>query len=127
MPWETEGDGVRFTGYLTDLMTAIMEVYQEETAAGRVTASTGVYVTATAIVLREVIIESLPEEPGTADFIQRISDALSEDSDGTVSISTFQLLDDIAEEIDEAAWRRWLADPAARAAIADVASSAFAE
>ena len=43
MPWETDGDGIRFSGHLTDLMTLIMTCYDQDTEAGTVTATpTGV-------------------------------------------------------------------------------------
>jgi hypothetical protein len=127
MPWEADGDGIRFSGHLTDLMTVIMTAYDQDTAAGTITATPGVYVTATAIVLREVMLESLAEQPDAVEFLQRVSDSLEEDEDGTVTIETFQLLDDVAEHIEAIAWERWLADPSARAAIAEVAGNTFAE
>jgi hypothetical protein len=127
MPWETEGDGVRFSGHLTDLMTAIVGAYDEEIAAGTITADHGVYVTAVAIVLREILLEQLANEPEAVDFLKRVGDTLEEAPDGTVTIQTFALLDDVAEHIEDVAWRQWLADPAARAAIADVTANAFAQ
>jgi hypothetical protein len=86
-----------------------------------------VYVTATAVVLREILLEALADQPDAEEFLQRASDSLTEDDDGTVTMQTFQLLDDIAEHIESIAYEQWLADPAARAAIAEVAGSAFAE
>jgi len=127
MPWQTEGDGIRFSGFLTELMTAIMQAYDEDKTSGSVTASPGVYVTAAAIVLREIVLETLAEQPGTAEFLKRVSDSLAEEIDGTVTVRTFELLDDIAEHIERPAYEQWLSDPAARAAIADVATNAYAE
>jgi len=127
MPWEVEGDGIRFSGHLTDLMTVVMTAYEDDTASGAVTASPGVYVTATAVVMREIVLETLAEQPDAEEFIARASDSLSEAEDGTITMQTFQFLDDIAEHIEAVAYERWLADPAVRAAIADVAGNAFAE
>jgi hypothetical protein len=127
MPWEADGDGVRFSGHLTDLMTLIMTAYDQDAESGAITASPGVYVTATAVVLREILLEALADQPDAEEFLQRASDSLTEDDDGTVTMQTFQLLDDIAEHIESIAYEQWLADPAARAAIAEVAGSAFAE
>ena len=127
MPWEADGDGIRFSGHLTDLMTLIMTAYDQDTEAGLVTASPGVYVTATAIVMREILLEALAEQPDAAEFLQRASDSLTESESGTITMQTFQLLDDIAEHIEAIAYEQWLSDPAARAAIAEVAGNAFAE
>jgi hypothetical protein len=127
MPWETEGDGVRFSGHLTDLMSAIVTAYKEESDASRVVCSTGAYVTATAIVIREILLEQLADEPQAAEFLVRVGDALDEDDEGTVTIRTFDLLDDVAGHIEGQAWQAWLADPAARAAIAEIAEGAVAE
>ena len=127
MPWEAEGEGIRFTGHLTDLMTLIMTAYEEETSAGTVVASPGVYVTAAAIVIREILIETLSDQPEAAEYLDRVSAMLEEDDDGTVTIQTFALLDNVAEHIESVAYEQWLADPAARAAIAEVAGNAFAE
>ena len=127
MPWETDGDGIRFSGHLTDLMTLIMTCYDQDTEAGTVTATPGVYVTAAAIVMREILIEALADQPDAEEFLARASDSLHEAEDGTITMQTFQLLDDIAEHIEAIAYEQWLSDPAARAAIAEVASNAFAE
>ncbi|HEY5540998.1 MAG TPA: hypothetical protein VIL41_06050 [Coriobacteriia bacterium] len=127
MPWEADGDGIRFSGYLTELMTLIMTAYDQDTESGAVTASPGVYVTATAVVLREILIETLADQPDAAVFLKRVTDSLAEDEDGVVTIETFQLLDDVAEHIEAVAWEQWLADPAARAAIAEVAGNAFGD
>ena len=125
MPWETEGDGIRFSGLLTDLMTAVMTAYDEDKAAGTVSVDPGAYVTATAVVLREIVIEALAEQTDAAEFVDKISDSLEEDEDGTIAIQTFSILDDIAEHIEPVAWHQWIADPGARAAIAEVSSNAF--
>jgi hypothetical protein len=127
MPWETDGDGVRFSGHLTDLMTVIMTAYDEDTASGAVTAAAGVYVTATAVVLREILLETLADQPDAAEFVEKVANSLEEDDNGTVTIQTFSILDDIAEHIEAVAWERWLADPGARAAIAEVSGNAFQE
>jgi hypothetical protein len=127
MPWEADGDGIRFSGHLTDLMTVIMAAYEEDTASGAVTASPGVFVTATAIVMREILLEALADQPDAAEFLERVGATLEEDDDGTVSIQTFALLDDVAEHIEAIAYEQWLSDPAARSAIAEVASNAFGE
>ena len=127
MPWESEGDGVRFAGHLADLMALVMTAYEADTASGAVTASPGVFVTATAIVFREILIDSLAQKPEAVDFVERIGVMLEEDDDGTVRMQTFALLDDVAEHIEAVAYERWLADAAVRAAIADVAGNAFAD
>jgi hypothetical protein len=87
----------------------------------------GVYVTASAIVLREILLENLKNDPDAAEFMQRVSDSLTEDDDGTVTISTFALLEDIAEHIDPTAVEAWVSDPAARSAIAELGTHAFSE
>ncbi len=125
MPWETEDGGIRFSGELADLMALIMTAYDQDTEAKITDVSAGVYVTATAIVLREVIIESLEETEETADFIKRVSDALQEDEDGAIEISTFALLDDIAENIKPEALDTWMASKKVRDAINDLALHAF--
>jgi voltage-gated potassium channel Kch len=125
MPWESVDGGIRFSGHLTDLMTTLMSGYDADTEAGKITAEPGVYITAAAIVIREILLEQLASSPEAAEFLDRVGDSLTEDPDGTVSIQTFALLDDVAEHIERVAWEQWLADPAARAAIAEVASNAF--
>jgi len=127
MPWETEGEGVRFSGHLTDLMTAILAAYEEETRAGAITSNPGVYVTASAIVIREILLDQLAEQPEAGEFLARVEAALEEDEDGTVTVQTFQVLDDVAEHIEAVAWQAWIADPAARAAIAEVTNNVFSE
>ena len=127
MPWEADGDGIRFSGHLTDLMTVIMAAYEEDTAEGTITASPGVYVTATAIVVREILLETLAEKPDAKEFLDHVGSVLEEDDDGTVSVQTFALLDDVAEHIEAVAYEQWLADPAVRAAIAEVAGNAFSD
>ena len=127
MPWESEGDGIRFSGHLTDLMALIMTAYERDTASGTVTTSPGVYVTAAAIVLREVLLDSLAEKPEAVEFLDRIGATLEEDEDGTVRMQTFALLDDVAEHLEAVAYEQWLTDPTVRAAIADVAGNAFAD
>ena len=125
MPWENDGDGIRFSGHLTDLMSLIMTCYDQDTEASKVTASPGVYVTAAAIVMREILLEALADQPDAAEYLETVGAMLEEDEDGTVTIQTFALLDAIAEHIEAVAYEQWLADPAARAAIAEVTSNAF--
>jgi hypothetical protein len=127
MPWKADGDGIRLSGHLTDLMNLIMAAYDADTASGAVAASSGVYVTATAIVIREILLETLADVPDAEEFLERVGAALDEDEDGTVTIQTFALLDDVAEHIEAVAWEQWLADPAARAAIADVTGNALCD
>jgi len=127
MPWEVDGDGIRFSGHLTDLMTLIMTAYDQDTESGAIAASPGVYVSATAVVIREILLETLADDPEAAEFLQRASDSLSEGDDGTVTMQTFQLLDDVAEHIENIAYEQWLADPAVRAAIAEVTGNSFTE
>lgn len=127
MPWESQGDQVRFSGNLAALMNRVMAAYEEDTASGDVTASAGVYATATAIVLREIVMEGLAEQPEAAEFLVRVSDALEENEDGTVAVQTLAILDEVAEHIEAVAWEEWLADPGARSAIAEVAASTFSE
>jgi hypothetical protein len=125
MPWEADGDGIRLSGHLTDLMNLIMAAYDTDTASGAVATSSGVYVTAAAIVIREILLETLADAPDAEEFLERVGAALEEDEDGTVTIQTFALLDDVAEHIEAVAWEQWLADPAARAAIAEVTGNAL--
>jgi hypothetical protein len=127
MPWESRGDNISFSGQLADLMGLIMTAYDQDVESETVSASAGVYVTATAIVLREILLEALVEDTDAAEFLQRVSDSLHEADDGTVTIATFAMLDDIAEHIEPDAVERWIGDPAARSAIAELATSAFAE
>ena len=124
MPWTPEADGIRFSGPLGDLMDLILTAYDEEAAAGRIAVPQGTYVTAAAVVLREILLEA-PPEPGSEELVARVSDALHEDEDGMITIDTFATLDDMADHIELDALRHWLADPAARAAIADVTSNAL--
>ena len=124
MPWTPEADGIRFSGPLGDLMDLILTAYDEEAAAGRIAVPQGTYVTAAAVVLREILLEA-PAEPGSEELVARASDALHEDEDGMITIDTFALLDDMADHIELDALERWLSDPAARAAIADVTSNAL--
>lgn len=127
MPWETDGDNVSFSGQLADLMVTLMTAYEQDIESGAVAVSAGVYVTSSAIVLREILIENLKGDPDAEEFLARVSDSLQEADDGTITISTFALLEDVAEHIDPAAVERWIADPAARAAIAELGTSAFSE
>jgi len=127
MPWESSGDNVSFSGQLADLMGVLMTAYDQDIESGAVAVSAGVYVTSSAIVLREILLENLKADPDADEFLARVSDSLQEADDGTITISTFALLDDVAEHIDPAAVERWIADPAARAAIAELGTSAFSE
>ena len=127
MPWESSGDNVSFSGQLADLMGVLMTAYDQDIESGAVAVSAGVYVTSSAIVLREILLENLKADPDAEEFLARVSDSLQEADDGTITISTFALLDDVAEHIDPAAVERWIADPAARAAIAELGTSAFSE
>jgi hypothetical protein len=124
MPWEADNDGIRLSGHVTGLMTLIMTAYDADAASGAIAATPGAYVTAAAIVIREILLETLADVPDAEEFLERIGTALEEDEDGTVTIQTFELLDDVAEHIEAAAWEQWLADPAARAAIAEITGSA---
>jgi hypothetical protein len=126
MPWEVEAEGIRFSGPLVDLMSLIMTAYDEENAAGRVAVLQGTYVTAATIVLREILLAA-PPEPGSEELVARVTDALREDDDGVVTVDTFAMLDDMADHIELDAFERWLADPAVRAAIAEVTESAIPE
>jgi len=126
MPWQAENDGIRFSGPLVDLMGLILTACEQETAAGNVAVTQGVYVTAAAVVLREILLEA-PPEPGSEELITRVTDALHEDDDGVITIDTFAMLDDIADHVELPALESWLADPAARSAIAHVTASAMSE
>jgi hypothetical protein len=123
MPWETEGELVRFSGNLSELMNHVMAAYEQDSSAGTAEVSSGVYVTATAIVLREILLEALAEEAEAAEFIERMGAALEEEDDGTVTVQTLAILEDVAEHIEPTAWQQWLADEAAREAILEVAGS----
>jgi hypothetical protein len=126
MPWEAEADGIRFSGPLVDLMSLIMTAYEEETAASKVDVVPGVWVTASAIVLREILLE-VPADEISAPLIERVSDAMQEDEDGVVTIDAFAMLDDVADHVELVPLSRWLSDPAIRDAIADVTNSALSE
>ena len=127
MPWENDGDNVSFSGQLADLMVTLMTAYDQDIESGAVAVSAGVYVTSSAIVLREILLENLAADPEAKEFLARVSDSLQEADDGTITMSTFALLDDVAEHIEPEAIERWIADPAARAAIAELGTNAFAE
>ena len=123
---KTEGDNVSFSGPLADLMATIMTAYDQDCPDGACGISPGEYVTASAVVLREILLENLEGNTEAEEFLEHISDALQEDENGTVSIATFALLDETAEHIDAIALETWLSSPHARAAIRDLAESAFA-
>jgi len=125
MPWQNHNDTISFSGPLADLMGIIMTAYDQDSAANVCDLTPGVYVTASAAVLREVLMESLKSDTDAAEFLQRVSDALEEDEDGTVRIATFELLDDIAEHISGDALEGWVGSPEVRAAIVDLGTSAF--
>jgi hypothetical protein len=125
MPWETQGDGVSFSGQLADLMAVIMTAYDQDAESKKCDVSAGVYVTASAIVLREILLETLEADDDTSEFLEFISDAMKQDDEGNVEIATFALLDQIAEHISPEALEGWIASPAAREAIIDLAMSAF--
>jgi hypothetical protein len=128
MPWESQNGGVRFSGRLADLMAIVMTAYDRDTAAGVCAVAPGAYVTASASVLREVVIESLEAEPGAPEpeavaYLARLSEAVYEDEDGTVHIAIFAILDDIAEHTSAEALEAWLASPAVREAILSIAAT----
>jgi len=128
MPWESENGAVRFSGPLADLMAIVMTAYDQDTASGACQVAPGTYVTASASLLREVVIESLEAEPGTPEpeavaYLNRVSDAVHEDADGTVHIAIFAVLDDIAEHTSSSALEAWMASPAVRQAILAVATT----
>lgn len=125
MPWETDGDLVRFTGPLSDLMDQVMTAYDEDTQSGSIEVASGAYATATAIVLREVLLEGLAGREEAAELLSRLNDAFEETGEGTVAVKTLAILDDIAEHIAADAWEQWLVDPGARAAIREVAGNTF--
>lgn len=126
MPWESKGDNVSFSGPLSDLMNLVMTAYDQDSGDGTGHPTAGEYVTASAVVLREVLLENLEEQGDTSEFFQRISDALSEDEDGNIQIATFALLDDIAEQITPEALDAWLGSASVRGAILELATTAFA-
>jgi hypothetical protein len=126
MPWQSEGDNVSFSGPLADLMGLIMSAYEQDCADGTGVPTAGEYVTASAVVLREVLIENFDDDDEAKEFVKKISDALTEDDDGAVHIATFQLLDDIAEHIDAPALEFWLGAGSVRSAILELATTAFA-
>ena len=125
MPWENQNDNIRFSGPLADLMGIIMTAFDQDTASGACVVSPGVYVTASAVVLREVVIESLESDAEATEFVKSISNAIHEDEDGTVRIATFELLDEIAEHISVEALEGWVGSPEVRSAINDLGTSAF--
>lgn len=128
MPWHSENGSVRFSGRLADLMGIIMTAYDQDTAAGACQVAPGAYVTATATVLRELVIESLEADPQASDpaaaaYLARVSDAVHEDADGRVHIEIFAVLDEIAEHTSSPALEAWLASKAVRDAILAVTST----
>jgi hypothetical protein len=125
MPWSSEGDNVSFSGPLADLMGIIMTAYDQDVASGVCDVSAGLYVTAAAVVLREVVLESLEGHAEAAEFIEFIEGTLNEEDDGTVQISTLPMLDRIAEHIDTAALEGWMGSSAVRDAIAELSTTAF--
>lgn len=125
MPWENQNDNISFSGPLADLMGIIMTAYDQDSATDACMVSPGVYVTASAVVLREMLIESLESDTDAAEFVQHLSDALHEDDDGTVRIATFEMLDEIAEHISVDALEGWVGSAEVRAAINDLGTSAF--
>lgn len=126
MPWQSDGDNVSFSGPLADLMGMIMTAYDHDCVDGTGQPTAGEYVTASAVVLREVIIEQFEDDPEAEEFVKFISDALHEDEDGAVHIATFELLDEIAEHIDPSALDYWLGSMPIRSAIVELATTAFA-
>ena len=126
MPWESDGDNVSFSGPLADLMGLIMTAYDHDCADGTDQPTAGEYVTASAVVLREVILEQFEDDPEAEEFLQRITEALQEDEDGAVHIATFEILDDVAEHIDPPALEFWLGSMSIRSAIVELAMTAFA-
>jgi hypothetical protein len=125
MPWESEGDNVSFSGPLADLMGIIMTAYEQDCADGAGRPTPGEYVTASAVVLREVVLENFENDPEAEEFVAHVSDAMSEDEDGHIHIATFALLDEIAEHIDGPALDFWLGSGAVRSAIMELAATAF--
>lgn len=125
MPWSSEGDNVSFSGPLADLMGIVMTAYDQDVAADVCSVAAGVYVTATAVVLREILIESLAQDADATEFVSLISDAMEEDEDGNVQIATFVILDNAAEHISPEALEGWLGSSEVRNAIVDLATTAF--
>lgn len=125
MPWQSEGDNVSFSGPLADLMGAIMTAFDQDCVGETGQPTPGEYVTASAAVLREVLLENFEDDPEAAEFVENISDAMTEDEDGTVHIATFALLDEIAEHIDAPALDHWLGSESVRSAILELATTAF--
>ncbi len=70
MPWQSEGDNVSFSGPMADLMGLIMTAYEHDCTDGAEHPTPGEYVTATAVVLREVVIEQFEDEPEAEEFLQ---------------------------------------------------------
>lgn len=124
MPWETvEGDNIRFSGPLADLMNMIMAAYDADCPTGDIAA--GVYVTAAAAVLREVLLENLDNDPEAEQFLEEVSATLKEDEDGTIRIATFELLDATAEHIAPEALQMWIDSSPVRGAILELANDVF--
>jgi len=126
MPWNQEGDNVSFSGPLVELMGLLMTAFEHDYPDGAKRPTAGEYVTASAVVLREVLLENLEERGDQSEFFERISDALSEDEDGNVHIATFELLDDIADHIEPDALEAWVGADSVRGAIMELATTAFA-
>lgn len=124
MPWETiEGDNISFSGPMADLMNMIMVAYEEDCPTGDIAA--GVYVTAAAAVLREVLLENLDNDPEAAEFLEVVSATLREDDEGVIRIDTFELLDETAEHISPEALQMWIDSSPVRGAILELANDVF--
>ena len=125
MPWSSEGDNISFSGHLADVMAIIMTAYDQDVSAGSCDVPAGVYVTAAAVVLREVVIESLEGNTEADEFLEFIEGSLHEEENGTVTIATLPMLDRIAEHIEPVAIEGWMSAPAVRQGIAELATTAF--
>ncbi|NTU71172.1 MAG: hypothetical protein HGB10_05065 [Coriobacteriia bacterium] len=127
MPWQRDDDdNLRFDGPLADFMGLIKVSYEQDTERGTDNPELGEYVTATAIVLREVMIEYFSDDPEAKEFVERLSDGLKEDDNGAVHVATFEMLDDMAEHIEPDALEHWMSTFAIRGAIVELATTAFA-
>jgi len=125
MPWEVEGENIMFTGAIAGLMTLIMEPYElNDEVFSRV--SPGTYATAAAVVMRELYMDALEDEPEAGEFVAQLESFIREDADG-VTVETFQILDAIAENIEPDALQELLETDEVHTTIAELALEGFEE
>lgn len=121
MPWSVEGDNIMFNGPVADLMQKIMDPYEADVALCELV-DPGMYATATAVVLRSMFMDGLADDAEAAEFVARLDGYIYETDEG-VTVETFKLLDDVAENIDPEGLDTLLASDEVRDAIAELAKT----